>query len=339
MVTVVLLLVDIVKYPGFIGKHLFFDSRFVLGIFLLWVSVARFKLGQVLPDWLWKTNSLVLLPVVSSATIFLTFKEFTTYANFAFSTYKVHPSQLFYLLILNLCLLVLAMPERFLKKTYGYLILVTPFILLGLAILMRMWTETIFFELLKEDMLVEYLQFGLLASSMFLSGLMVKFFVQHKMWWGVTILYGLMTVGFFLLAGEEISWGQRIFKLKVDETVLQMNTQQELTMHNNEFLAQFVGQAYLLIGLYGAFSWIMVKTIAWFKPTISKFLGLFSPPWYSMFFYFFIFRFNYIMKYQDGHYFLWGEFFELLLAIGFFLFMAHTYFFRDKFSKQLRSEQ
>lgn len=40
---------------------------------------------------------------------------------------------------------------------------------------------------------------------------------------------------FFVAAGEEISWGQRIFNIETPESVRQVNVQQELTIHNLEF--------------------------------------------------------------------------------------------------------
>jgi hypothetical protein len=40
---------------------------------------------------------------------------------------------------------------------------------------------------------------------------------------------------FFVAAGEEISWGQRIFNIETPEAIKQSNVQQELTIHNLDF--------------------------------------------------------------------------------------------------------
>ena len=45
----------------------------------------------------------------------------------------------------------------------------------------------------------------------------------------LTILLGL---AFMFIAGEEISWGQRIFRVKTPEWMQQRNTQEEMNLHN-----------------------------------------------------------------------------------------------------------
>jgi len=45
-------------------------------------------------------------------------------------------------------------------------------------------------------------------------------------------LTGIYALLFFLAAGEEISWGQRIFGLETPEALAQRNDQHELTFHN-----------------------------------------------------------------------------------------------------------
>ena len=46
------------------------------------------------------------------------------------------------------------------------------------------------------------------------------------------LLVGLMGLAFFLLAGEEISWGQRLLRLETPEWIADINTQGELNLHN-----------------------------------------------------------------------------------------------------------
>ncbi|WP_428512990.1 hypothetical protein [Roseovarius sp.] len=46
---------------------------------------------------------------------------------------------------------------------------------------------------------------------------------------GCTLFYGLL---FFFAAGEEISWGQRIFGWETGETFQEINKQQETNLHN-----------------------------------------------------------------------------------------------------------
>jgi len=56
-----------------------------------------------------------------------------------------------------------------------------------------------------------------------------KYFVLKKL--------SLITLAvlFFVAAGEEISWGQRIFNIETPESIKQVNVQDELTIHNLDF--------------------------------------------------------------------------------------------------------
>ncbi|MER3498607.1 MAG: hypothetical protein C4308_08240 [Chitinophagaceae bacterium] len=83
----------------------------------------------------------------------------------------------------------------------------------------------------QEDHLVEWLTvLGLLAGS---AVCFVRFFKLLKRRGGwfllVTFLLGLLL---FFAAGEEVSWGQRIFRLKSSEFFEKYNAQGELNFHN-----------------------------------------------------------------------------------------------------------
>ena len=93
-----------------------------------------------------------------------------------------------------------------------------------------------------------------LTSAVFLYG-----FVRSKKKPFVNVFYHrlrmLLLLGFALLfffaAGEEISWGQRIFNVATPETLKAINAQGELNVHNIIFLSiLFVSNFFLM--LYGA---------------------------------------------------------------------------------------
>jgi hypothetical protein len=56
-----------------------------------------------------------------------------------------------------------------------------------------------------------------------------KYFVLKK----ISLI--TLAVLFFVAAGEEISWGQRIFNIETPESIKQVNVQEELTIHNLDF--------------------------------------------------------------------------------------------------------
>lgn len=70
----------------------------------------------------------------------------------------------------------------------------------------------------------------LLSSSLLLLYRFFKLFKQKKFFWKVGIL--AMAVVFFFGAGEEISWGQRIFNLESSQYFIENNAQGETNLHN-----------------------------------------------------------------------------------------------------------
>ena len=109
----------------------------------------------------------------------------------------------------------------------------------------------LFIWLLDEDSLVEWLQFfSLLAAGIFLPLVAFALFkTGHK---AMAILYGVVAAGVWFLAGEEISWGQRIFGWQTPEAMEAINRQGETTLHNISGVQELVPAAMLLASLYGA---------------------------------------------------------------------------------------
>ncbi|MBL4939354.1 MAG: hypothetical protein JKY16_03615 [Lutibacter sp.] len=83
----------------------------------------------------------------------------------------------------------------------------------------------------KEDGFVENSQFILIFFSSVL--LFYRFFslFKHKnIYWKIGVL--TMAIVFLFGAGEEISWGQRIFNIESSKYFLENNAQQETNLHN-----------------------------------------------------------------------------------------------------------
>lgn len=86
-------------------------------------------------------------------------------------------------------------------------------------------TETII-KIGREDSLFEYLTFFFFIGASFF---FIKSYVLRK-----NIFYLLFALVFFIGAGEEISWGQRIFLFSTPESLSKINVQNEFTLHNIE---------------------------------------------------------------------------------------------------------
>jgi len=61
----------------------------------------------------------------------------------------------------------------------------------------------------------------------------------------------------FFIAGEEISWGQRLLKFDTPEELKEVNYQDEFTLHNIDTFAAYIWQTYVLLGIYGSVSWLI----------------------------------------------------------------------------------
>ncbi len=70
----------------------------------------------------------------------------------------------------------------------------------------------------------------LFISSMLLLYRFFKLFKHKDLFWKIGIL--AMAIVFFFGAGEEISWGQRIFNIESSEYFLENNAQGETNLHN-----------------------------------------------------------------------------------------------------------
>jgi hypothetical protein len=108
----------------------------------------------------------------------------------------------------------------------------------------------IYHALTDEDALLEWLQFLLIFPSSILFGL-VSQRIFKRGWRAVGVLYLLVALGACFVAGEEISWGQRIFGWSTPETLGAINAQNETTLHNIGSIHEAFLYAVALVGLYG----------------------------------------------------------------------------------------
>ena len=107
------------------------------------------------------------------------------------------------------------------------------FITIGFILLFLFHVE-LYDQLTSEDNVIENLS----AVLLFLCGcfFLISFFharksplkIQHWLSYGLLIL----SIVFFIIAGEEISWGQRIFDIATPDNLSSVNDQDELNFHN-----------------------------------------------------------------------------------------------------------
>jgi len=113
-----------------------------------------------------------------------------------------------------------------------------------------------FWWLQKEDGLLENLSviFLIIASLTFaLSGFLSKAINNQQ-----KIIFYLMSLTFFVWAGEEISWGERLFNYSND-FISSHNAQGETTVHNLKLIQPFLHYAYFMI--FSAFSLLSLSSL------------------------------------------------------------------------------
>lgn len=88
----------------------------------------------------------------------------------------------------------------------------------------------------------------------------------------MSLLYLGVSLGFMYIAGEEISWGQRLLQIESPAFFERYNQQQELNSHN--FLNRYLLHAvYMLIASCAAFGWALLpRAIRHLPATWQSFL-------------------------------------------------------------------
>jgi len=137
--------------------------------------------------------------------------------------------------------------KKFLLVTLKYLFAFFPIVFTLALAKLRFANFPFYSSLIKEDGLFEYSQsiFFLLASGLF--GLM---FVKTTDKYLIIKIFSLvLAIGLFFMAGEEISWGQRLSDLNSPNYFLSHNIQSEITVHNLGGIQPLLAWGYFLGGL------------------------------------------------------------------------------------------
>jgi len=241
-------------------------------------------------------------------------------------TWSLSYSRVFYLALTLVVMTIYAQSFYLSKQKIKIAIFIAPLLLTLIAFFIYLRSNPLFRILVQDDHLIEYSQFFLLLFSS-----LVAWFLK-KSWWSkerfLGILFLLLALGCFFMAGEEISWGQRIFNIQTPEQLAERNLQEELTIHNIDVLFGMVYRAYMFIGLLGATAWIFFKLIKKYLSTkIKRILSNLIPDWYLSPYFATAFFYNYERFYLNpraGEE-LWEEPMELLLILGITIFLIIKY--------------
>lgn len=120
------------------------------------------------------------------------------------------------------------------------------------------WVVRRAFEVvMREDGPVEWAQVVCFASGCIAAGLIARGLLRsgHGR---QGALFAVAALGLFVVVGEELSWGQRIFGVITPGWLADLNYQDELNAHNIRSVRELLDYALVLIAAWGVFGgWIL----------------------------------------------------------------------------------
>jgi len=149
--------------------------------------------------------------------------------------------------------------KYYFEKEIGSILLIL-FVIVGIAIMYYAVFDVEHYEfIMQEDYLVEYgsALFWLLAAAIFLIRSLILLFKNPNKY-QLVINLALM-IFFIICAGEEISWGQRIFHFATPEFFKLINVQDETTLHNIGSISIFSNGFFLVSLLFFLYIPFIVK--------------------------------------------------------------------------------
>ena len=154
-----------------------------------------------------------------------------------------------------------------------YITLAYPVLAMGNKVIAAMLPEDHYFENVGASSLF-------VTSLLFFYGFGVARKSLDKSWTSLAkqLIYLGLALLFFFGAGEEISWGQRIFGFKTPEPLAQVNKQDELNLHNLAIMenSKFF-TADRMFDVFWFLFGVLIPAIALLVPSFRRFAGKFIP--------------------------------------------------------------
>lgn len=215
-------------------------------------------------------------------------------------------------------------PWRVPRRVALAFLLVPPLgaVAMGLIALYR----PVFRWLTREDGALEWAQF-----SADVVGLVAATLVAVTLWRRADRLGAVLWAGFaallLFIAGEEISWGQRILDLDTPDVLLDRNHQEEANVHNIRIVQDTINVGFMLVGFYGSVVAVAlrrrlapVRRPRWFELVV--------PPMFlaSAFLVVFAYKLLRLVALQSPRFTIvkYGEYVELLTAVALASFAVLT---------------
>ena len=179
--------------------------------------------------------------------------------------------------------------------------------------------------LLREDSLTEWTQVLLMAAAV-VAAIKVALHLHRGGNTLFALLWVLFAGGCFVIAGEEIAWGQRLLHLDTPEALDRVNHQGEITAHNIRGVQDTINLIFTAAGIYGTAVAAYIRLRPGHRP--SETAELLTPPLFlgSLFLIVAGYKGARLLFFHEARYLVvkYGEFVELCLAAAFFAFGWYT---------------
>ena len=156
----------------------------------------------------------------------------------------------------------------------GYALLIYPFVV-ALVVALALANRSLYDLLVNEDGILEWAEVVGYAGASLL-GLLLAWRLSRQGRRVDALLFLLFGLAIFFIAGEEISWGQRLFDVETPAELSEINAQQETTVHNISALRVAFHLGFLLVGCYGSVVATVLRLRLW--PRYGELLRLYVPP-------------------------------------------------------------
>ena len=321
LIALIASLFDIYKNPNTFQKYFYINSSTLLIIFLIIYVYFRYKHNYIFPKIGIKLNNYLIFPISVISTIVLTVTDYLHSPNYVFSKYAINYDRIGYIALSSLFFLFISLILSWWKKNYKKIIFLSVPFFYFIFLLIELWPFDFFKKFVSEDNFIENLQFFVILSSSFISFKIAKHF--HNINKFFTICYFLFGIFLFLIAGDEISWGQRIIGFQTPQNIEIKNTQGELTLHNLNSVVDYTWIAYLLISIYGSFGFLFKYIL---PKSFKKIFTYISIPSFATPYFIFPLIYHLITRpwqtHNIGH---WSEIAELMMYFGILFYCLNVH--------------
>lgn len=196
-----------------------------------------------------------------------------------------------------------------------------PILFLATVLLVLPVTREFAISMLAENRPVELLTFAFLIIGGIRGVILAWQLKQNRESKLVILFYLVFSLGLLAIAAEEVAWGQWFVGFETPSALSDINTQNELTLHNLEIFNDHLEIFPLLFGIFGIIS-VWINRIPNLRKLSSPFVLL---SWYLVItfmsaidliqdFYIIQAKFDYLVNYLD-------EVVEMLVGISGFLYI------------------